>query len=286
MSTDQKTPEHSCPIGVIRWRTVRLNPKSKTCPERSRRIQNPKSRSAFSLVELLVVIGVISVVISMLLPALTSARRQADAVKCKTQLRDIGVMLLIYANINDGWLFPVGDWVENHGPNRRNTYRVFGTNKHPAYRWPMLVFQFSHPPVPSPEPAERQGWTYEEIRPFNPPILMCPADQETPYGHSYVLNAHLVESKDQVIKAGSKIPGGRSTAEVVWMGEKRTEIGDYFMQKDEFERVVAPYRHGLNVGSNYLYLDGHVSMEPPEPVKIGLDPWEVVPEPEPPAQPE
>jgi prepilin-type N-terminal cleavage/methylation domain-containing protein len=58
----------------------------------------------FTLVELLVVVGIIAVLISLLLPALSSSREQARRTVCGNNLRTIGQALNMYANENKGWL--------------------------------------------------------------------------------------------------------------------------------------------------------------------------------------
>ena len=70
-------------------------------PDAPRRALAP-GRPAFTLVELLVVIGIIAVLIAVLLPALGRSRESANRVKCGSNLRSIGQMLNAYAVANRG----------------------------------------------------------------------------------------------------------------------------------------------------------------------------------------
>lgn len=61
-------------------------------------------KSGFTLVELLVVVGVIAILMSILLPALARARESAATVKCAANLRSIGQGLMQYAANNNQYL--------------------------------------------------------------------------------------------------------------------------------------------------------------------------------------
>jgi prepilin-type N-terminal cleavage/methylation domain-containing protein/prepilin-type processing-associated H-X9-DG protein len=68
-----------------------------------------RERRAFTLVELLVVIGIIAVLIGILIPALARARLAAQATECQSNMRQIGIGLRMYAEANHGWLPSAGE---------------------------------------------------------------------------------------------------------------------------------------------------------------------------------
>ena len=109
---------------------------------------HPRQRHGFSLIELLVVIGIIAILIAILGPALSGARRQAKKVQCQTQLRELGHALQLYQNANGGWLYPCDK--DSSG----RTIPHWGTAVPPHERWPMKVFKVTAAPDPLPyDPA-------------------------------------------------------------------------------------------------------------------------------------
>lgn len=121
-----------------------------------------KNHKAFTLVELLVVIGIIAVLISILLPALNRARRQAELVTCSSNLRQLGQAFNIYAAENKG-LLPPGMLIQPPIPNRPEHVMT----------WDVFLFPY----------LGGKSFTDQEIsqngvpsRGRSMPIFNCPAD--------------------------------------------------------------------------------------------------------------
>ena len=129
-------------------------------------------RAAFTLVELLVVIGIIAVLISMLLPALRRARDEAQRVYCRSNLRQLTMACLMYANEHKGYLpGPYGIIDPPAGPGNY-TNGVTSSDQRPT----------------------STGWLYQAGVLKDPRVWLCQADTRLPQGvtFSYTYNCRLI----------------------------------------------------------------------------------------------
>jgi len=116
-------------------------------------------RAAFTLVELLVVIGIIAVLVAMLLPSLNKARQQAMTVQCASNLKQLGMALIQYSNDYQGFLVPT----------RAHYWTSSGGNYYTP--WPALLLHTHELPV-----QVNQEWGgVTNTNSFIINCLMCPS---------------------------------------------------------------------------------------------------------------
>ena len=203
-----------------------------------------RSSAAFTLVELLVVIGIIAILISILLPALSRAREAAKGITCQSNLRQIGVAQQMYINEHKGMMAPM-----------RYTYPApSGWNGW----YDHLHLYFGRKQGRDGRYTSRQG---------NP--LICPTDRREDWNVNFGCN--LIAGADMYLKYGRQgydyVNGKikevhfRDLHEMAWIVDNFNDV--YFMKTSDPTLRSLSFRHQGKL--NALFFDLHVeSVQDPE----------------------
>ena len=211
-------------------------------PKRRRRLLRASSRSAFTLVELLVVIGIIGTLIAILVPALRRARNQAAKVNCMSQMRQIAGAVNLYASIYKSWLpGPLGE---------------------------------TNPPGPQTIPVDT-GWLWISNCLRDKRIWICPIDprRDVDLQYSYTYNGRMITPPGMgdlpnppVLNAPymRRITSFKDPSHCLIFGEENAtgfKVGPYLINDVFFINVdVSDDRH---MGKSICcYLDGHAGEMP------------------------
>ena len=217
--------------------------------------------SGFTLVELLVVIGIIALLIAMLMPALNKARQSARTLSCASNFRQIGTMFGMYSIDYKGWLPPL-NWkhdLDNTIPNHNSYGMVHALGPYMGQKdW--AGQSLTSPYIHAFDNNDR--WSFLRS------VFVCP--DYVPGGYS--IQAYLsgvAETRYLVLRTpvsrDHTLP--RRHARVRRPASSLIHLADShqdYVLKDRSDLVAGGrsfdiYRHNNRRATNILFADGHVS---------------------------
>jgi len=200
-------------------------------------------RTAFTLVELLVVVAIIAVLVAILLPAVQSAREAARQVACLANLKQLGMAHLYYLrDNNDTYVYTCGEWASGPAGGHNKMWCLEG-----FYNYiPTLPKKDTKNPYVCPS---AKSYTYTD--PVNPrPGLSFILEWAANYGpNPYICPIQWVSSTKYHRQSEFSRPSitflvGESGSYVCWPGN------------NEVQGAQVRYNHRNGKYINILYADG------------------------------
>lgn len=193
--------------------------------------QFSEGRSAFSLIELLVVMAVLGVLASIILPTAGRARSLAKGTSCLSNLKQWGLATHVYASDNDDFLPPDG------APNGSSTKSGWYIDLPPILQAPI------YPELP---------WRNNPSIKPDPSVWVCPASTNRSNGVNlfyYCLNEHVnnTGSRNRPVRLGSLDHPART----VWLFDNGRRAAVAQQNNTALDTHLG--------GAQFLFLDGHVA---------------------------
>jgi prepilin-type N-terminal cleavage/methylation domain-containing protein len=194
---------------------------------------------AFTLVELLVVIGIITMLIAILLPVISSVRSMAVNITCRSNLREIGNAMRMYANVNRD-VFPdaytTGGSVYRMAPGQKNLDDP--TSLTEVYGMPAVLHGIDWSDDLS------KGFPPVRYLPANSKVWVCQAMPEwmRAYGNTYFWN----QAGTMNYKSGKRGKAAQETVVVVQDNVSFLPYAPGFRRTTGAQPVISP-------ASNYVY---------------------------------
>jgi prepilin-type N-terminal cleavage/methylation domain-containing protein/prepilin-type processing-associated H-X9-DG protein len=209
--------------------------------------QTRSGSTAFTLIELLVVVAIIALLIAVLLPALRSAREDAQRLKCGTNHKSLIMGIRLYSDENRDYL-PKANWA-SMDPQRGWLY--FGRSRN----WEEKLERR--------ELGYRVGLLWDYVN--DEEIYRCPRHEEPFYGSglltSYLMNGAMVDYDQDDTEAGRfdaayQITKYRVDSVVFWEPPE-DELGASFNDGSSTPDQYFTQRH--RGGATVAHIDGHTS---------------------------
>ena len=148
-----------------------------------------RGRKGFTLVELLVVVGIIAVLISILLPVLNKARQQASRVKCQSNMKQLMYAVLMYANDGKNFL-PYCNWDDDVNVNVRYSFGWLFTSPPRRTGYLETALNGNWKATMPPERGMLTGVLYPYLK--NVQVYRCPIDVDRRQG-THWMTSYLMD---------------------------------------------------------------------------------------------